>query len=46
MNVDSIWIPVETYIKDEMEVDTEKEQCLLKSISQQTYNKSKKETTK
>ena len=24
INVDSIWIPVKTYIKDEMKVDTEK----------------------
>ena len=27
INVDSIWTPVKKYIRDEMKVDTEKEQC-------------------
>ena len=29
INVDSIWTPVKKYIKDEMKVDTEKEQCFF-----------------
>ena len=29
MNVDSIWTPVKKYVKDEMKVDTEKEQCFF-----------------
>ena len=29
INVDSIWIPVKSYIKNEMKVDTEKETCFF-----------------
>ena len=29
INVDSIWTPVKKYRKDEMKVDTEKEQCFF-----------------
>ena len=33
INVDSIWTPVKKYIRDEMKVDTEKEQCFFEEYS-------------
>ena len=32
INVDSIWLPVKNYVKDEMKVDTDKEQVLFEDF--------------